>query len=82
MFKKLSLQFIGEEGIDESALTNEFFILLFNEMKSQLFEPVNSKTWLFAPIRTVRNLQIFKIVGIIIAHSILHRGPLFDHFSS
>ena len=49
LFKKLSLQFIGEEGIHGGALANGFFTLLFNEIKSQLFEPVNSKTWLFAP---------------------------------
>ena len=80
MFKKLSLQFIGEEGIDRRALTNEVFTLLYNEIKSQLFEHVNSKIWLFAPKRTGRNLQIFEIVGIIAAHSILQGGPLFNHF--
>ena len=54
--------------------------MLYNEIKSQLFEHVNSKTWLFAPKRTGRNLQIFEIVGIIVAHSILQGGPLFNHF--
>ena len=82
LFKKLSLQFIGEEGIDGGALTNEFFTLLFSEIKSQLFEHVNSKTWLFVPKRTGGNLQIFKIVGMIVAHSILQGGPLFNHFPS
>ena len=82
LFKKLSLQFIGEEGIDGGALTNEFFTLLFSEIKSQLFEPVNSKTWLFVPKRTGGNLQFFKIVGMIVAHSILQGGPLFNHFPS
>ena len=63
----------------EVALTNEFFTLLFNEIKSQLFEPVNSKPWLFVPKRTGENLQI---VGMIVAHSILQGGPLFNHFPS
>ena len=82
LFKKLLLQFIREEGMDGGALTNEFFTFLLNEIKSQLFEPVNYKTWLFAPKRTGRNFQIFKIVDIIVAHSILQVGPLFDHFPS
>ena len=49
LFKKLSLQFIGKGNIDGGALTNRFSILLFNEIKSQLFEPVNCKTWLLVP---------------------------------
>ena len=73
LFIKLSLQFIGEEGIDGGALTNEFFTLLFNEIKSQLFEPVNSKTWLFAFKRTGGNLQIFKIVGMIVTRIVFCR---------
>ena len=80
MFQKFSLQFIGEEGIDGGALTKEVLTLLYNEIKSQLFEPVNSKTWLFVPKQTGRNLQIFEIVGMIVAHSILHGNPLFNHF--
>ena len=82
LFKKLSLQLIGEEGLDGGALTNKFFTLLFNEIKSQLFEPANSKSWLFVPKRTDGNLQIFKIVGIIVANTILQGGPLFNHFPS
>ena len=82
LFKKLSLQFIGEKGIDGGALKNEFFTLLFNEIKSQLFEPVNFKTWLFVPKQTGGNLQIFKIVGMIVAHSFLEGGLLFNHFPS
>ena len=78
LFKKLSLQLIGEEGLDGGALTNKVFTLFFNEMKSQLFEPVNSKSWLFVPKRTDENLQIFKIVGIIVANTILQGGPLFN----
>ena len=76
------MQFIGEESIGGGALTNEFFTLLFNEIKSQLFEPVNSKTWLFVPKRTGGNVQIFKIVGIIVAHSILQGVSLFNHIPS
>ena len=75
----MPLQFLGEDGVDRGA-TNEFFTLLFNEIKSQFFELLNSKTWVFVPKRAGRNLQVFKIVGMIVAHSILQGGPLFNNF--
>ncbi len=56
----------------------EYFTKVFNEGKKQLFECVNGKEWLLVPKRAGGNLQIFKIFGIIIAHSLLQSGPHFN----
>lgn len=78
LLRKLSVSFNGEDGIDAGALMVEFFTLLFNCAKENLFEPIEGKSWLLVPKRSGGNLQIFKIVGVFIAHSILQGGPFFN----
>ena len=78
LFQKLFVSFQGEDGIDAGALTVEFFTLVFNEAKKQLFESVDDKDWLLVPKRAGGNLQIFKIFGMIVAHSLLQSGPFFN----
>ena len=78
LLSKLCVSFNGEDGIDAGALMVEFFTLLFNCAKENLFEPIEGKSWLLVPKRSGGNLQIFKIAGIIIAHSILQGGPFFN----
>ncbi len=78
LFQKLFVTFEGEDGIDAGALKIEFFTLVFNEAKKQLFESADSKDWLLIPKRAGGNLQIFKIFGMIIAHSLLQNGPFFN----
>lgn len=81
LFKKFRGFFYGEDGIDAGALKNEFFTIVFNVAKDELFEPLNKKEWFFIPKRSGGNLQIYKIFGVIVAHSLLQDGPFFNHFA-
>ena len=79
--KKFVVKFDNESGIDLGALKNEFFTLMFEKAKKELFESDVSKVWQCVPKRSGGNTHIFKIFGIIIAHSLLHRGPYFNNLA-
>jgi len=79
--RKFVVKFNNENGIDLGALRNEFFTLIFDKAKQELFETDEKKTWLHVPKRSGGNTHIFKIFGIIIAHSLLHGGPYFNNLA-
>ena len=74
----LDVTFVRENGIDAGALKAELFTKIFEQAKQELFEHAEDKPWHLIPKRSGGNLQLFKIFGIIIAHSLLHRGPYFN----
>lgn len=73
--KKLSVEFEEEDGIDAGAIRIEFFSKFFSFSLKELFEEKNGY-WI--PKRSAGNLMLFKIIGLSVAHSILHNGPMFD----
>ena len=74
----LDVTFVGENGIDAGALKAELFTKVFEQAKQELFEHAEDKPWCLIPKRSGGNLQVFKIFGIIIAHSFLYSGPYFN----
>ena len=74
----LDVTFVGKNGIEAGALKAELFTKVFEEAKQELFEYDEDKSWCLIPKRSDGNLQVFKIFGIIIAHSLLHSGPYFN----
>ena len=68
----LDVTFVGEKGIDAGALRPELFTKVFVQAKQELFEHVEDKHWCLILKRSGGNLQVVKIFGIIIAHSLLH----------
>lgn len=77
---KLSIEFAGEEGVDGGALSIEFFAKFFEAARSELFEETPKGDLI--PKRSGGNLQLFKIFGIVIGHSLLQGGPPFSRLSS
>ena len=75
LFKSFHLVYEGELGIDAGALRIEFFTKFFQQARKELFEEVNSHV---IPKRSGGNLVIFKIIGLVIAHSIFQDGPPFS----
>ena len=76
LFQKLVVEFEGENDIDASGLTIEYFTKFFEIVGRDLFETVKPGTFLI-PKRSGGNLTLFKILGIAIGHSLLRGGPLF-----
>ena len=74
----LDVTFVGENGIDAGDLKAELFTKIFEQAKQELFEHAEDKPWCLIPKRSGGNLQVFKIFGIIVAHSLLHSGPYFN----
>ena len=74
----LDVTFVGENEIDAGALKTEPFTKDFEQAKQELFEHAEDKPWCLIPKMSGGNLQVFKIFGIIIAHSFLHSGPYFN----
>ena len=77
----LNVTFSGENGIDAGALKAEFFTKIFEIATRELFEHADLMPWYEMPKRTGRNLQIFKIFGVILAHSLLQEGPYFNYLA-
>ena len=71
------VSFEGEDGVDCGALRAEFFSKFFEYALKELFEFVEGKEWQHVPKRSGGNVQIFKVLGTAIAHSVLHDGPFF-----
>ena len=70
--KNLTIDFVGEEGVDAGALKAEFFDILIKEMDRRLFEGnpekrIPKKSWQGGPGH--------KLAGMIIGHSLLQNGP-------
>lgn len=80
LFKRFSVEYLNEDGIDAGALKAEFFSLFFENARNELFESVKDGACI--PKRSGGNLQLFKILGIGIAHSILHHGPPFSSLAN
>ena len=70
--KNFSVSFANEEGVDGSAMKMEFFYLLLKEIKFCLFEGVDEKR---VPVKDIMKSSLFKIGGIIIAHSFVEGCP-------
>ena len=68
----LDVTFVGENGIDAGAPKPELFTKVFVQAKQELFEHVEDKRWCLILKRSGRNLQVVKIFGLTIAHSLLH----------
>ena len=77
----LNVTFTGENGIDAGALKAEFFTKIFEIARRELFEHPDQMPWCEMPKRSGGNLQIFKIFGVILAHSLLQEGPYFNCFA-
>ena len=73
LFKKLVIQFEGEEGIDVGAFTVEYVTKFFEIFRRDLFGAVESRTILIAN-GSAGNLILFKILGIAIEASLLQGG--------
>ena len=73
--KPLSVEFVNEEGVDGGALKREFFSKFFEVIRKDMFEEAPNGDLI--PKRSGGNLQLFKIVGMAIGHSILQEGPVF-----
>ena len=67
------VSFENEDGVDCGALRAEFFTKFFEVALKELFEQVNGQEWQHVPKRSGGNVQIFKVLGAAIAHSILHK---------
>eukprot|EP00794_Sanderia_malayensis_P013231 gene13231-14589_t len=76
LYKRLTVGFNNEYGIDAGALRIEFFDKFFAFSKAELFESTPKNHLI--PKRSGGNIQLFKIVGIAIGHSLLQGGPVFQ----
>ena len=74
--KPLSVEFANEEGVDGGALKRKFFSKFFEVIGKDMFEEAPNGDLI--PKRSGGNLQLFKIVGVAIGHSILQEGPVFQ----
>lgn len=72
LFKELKVEFLGEDGIDCGALKLEFLQLCLEEAMKNTFEEVNGVK---IPKKSAGGLLTYKIVGLMIAHSVIQGGP-------
>ena len=87
-FGKLSIRFVGEEGVDAGGVTREWFQALARQMFNQdyaLFQSVAADRTTFHPNRLSsindQHLMFFKFIGRIIGKA-LYEGRVLDcHFS-
>ena len=87
-FGKLSIRFVGEEGVDAGGVTREWFQVLSRQMFNPdyaLFEHVASDRTTFHPNKhsaiNEEHLMFFKFVGRIIGKAIYENRALDCHFS-
>ena len=73
--KKLVVTFDGEDGVDAGALSAEFFQLALDQVKKRLFQ---GKKVRVLPIKDCTKSSLFRIAGVIVAHSVLQSGPSFS----
>ena len=71
--EELVVQFENEEGLDGGAIKREFFALVLKDIRSRLFE---GKDLMILPIRDAKRGLIFRIAGVVIAHSVIQHGPI------
>lgn len=72
--KKLVVTFDGEDGVDAGALSAEFFQLALDQVKKQLFQGQEERV---LPVKDSTKSSLFRIAGMIVAHSVLQSGPCF-----
>lgn len=72
--KKLSVLFIGEEGIDGGGLTNEFFNLFFNKIEMQYFRGEECIVSYLELNKVIKEKDRFVIIGRILQHMLLLTG--------
>ena len=77
--RPLVVEFKGEEGVDGGALKVEFFSKFFDAICKRMFEQTPNEQFLI-PKRSGANLQVFKIIGVAIGHSLAQGGPPFPYF--
>ena len=74
LYKRLTVGFNNEYGIDAGALMIEFFDEFFAFSKAELFESTPKHHLI--PKRSGGNLQLFIIFGIAMGHRLLQGGPV------
>ena len=72
--KKLVVTFDGEDGVDAGALSAEFFQLALDQVKKRLFQGQEERV---LPVKDSTKSSLFRIAGMIVAHSVLQSGPCF-----
>lgn len=72
--KKLVVTFDGEDGVDAGALSAEFFQLALDQVKKRLFQGQEEGV---LPVKDSTKSSLFRIAGMIVAHSVLQSGPCF-----
>ena len=73
LFKELKLEFEEEEGVKCGALCVEFFQLCVQEAKKALLEEVD-KSFIPKKTSTTTSLLAFKVLGVLIGHSLIQDG--------
>lgn len=71
LFKEMKIEFEGEEGVDCGALRVEFFQLSIQEAKKALLEEIDES---FIPKKTSTSLLAFKMLGVLMGHSLIQDG--------
>ena len=77
----LNVTFAGENDIDALALKAEFFTKIFEITRRELIELPDQMPRCEMPKGSGRNLQISKIFGVILAHSLLQEGQYFNYLA-
>lgn len=72
--QRLTITFIGEEGVDAGALRGEFFGELLKELDKRLFEGSEDHR---VPKKSFHGGISHAIAGMMIGHSLLQHGPGF-----
>ncbi len=78
LWKDLTINFKGEEGLDAGAIKTEFFEMLLREINFRLFEGQELSQ---LPVRDSTKATLLKLAGVAISHSIIQRGPSFSCLS-
>eukprot|EP01084_Bolivina_argentea_P214704 364480_1 len=87
--RKLSVKFLGEDGVDAGGLTREFYQSISKEMfdpNSALFIPTNDNKSVFQPNTNSgrynsNHLEDFKFVGLMVAKTICDEQILDAYFT-
>lgn len=77
--KPLQVQFVGEDGIDGGGLRREFFSLAIQKAGNLLEGPSDRKV--FRHNLVALNCKKYKILGTIVAFSVIYGGPLPSYLS-
>ena len=89
LFSRLSVKFLGEDGVDAGGLTREFYNTMSKEMFNpnySLFIPTNDNKSVFQPninsgYTNRSHLEDFKFVGLMVAKAIIDEQVLDAYFT-